>query len=435
MIVDVRGGADFASERRRLLTSGREELAVAYGRTARTASGFVFLVREAAPAPEQMILRRGYVLEWRPEFTRDVAWRCREEDLGAVFIHAHQGPGQVFLSSIDEGTAARLVPHLANFNPRQAQGYMVVGDDDLTGYFQVGEAVMPPRHLHLTECPLTTITAAPQRRTIHVDLERYDRHILGFGEGLQRRLATMTVAVIGLGGGGSMVSEQLAMAGIGRLILVDKDVLQLLNRPRVVGSTDAMIGHLKVEIAAALAQRAQPSVKVETYAEDFPTRATTNVIKEADVIIAAVDSAAARTAVNEFGVRYMVPFISVGATIRHGTGPAESIHGHVARVMPGGRCLECMGIISDTLRRDEQAHRPPGYGVDGPGSPQVVSINGVLASTACNEVLRLAGAFAGAPGSLQLVAELVAPSLRAAEGSAYRCDVCRRQAGMGDAKT
>lgn len=83
-------------------------------------------------------------------------------------------------------------------------------------------------------------------------LERYSRQLLvpGFDLEAQERLAASRVLVIGCGGLGSPAAMYLAAMGIGRLTLVDHDVIELSNLPRQIGFTEADVGRLKAEVLA-----------------------------------------------------------------------------------------------------------------------------------------------------------------------------------------
>ncbi len=87
----------------------------------------------------------------------------------------------------------------------------------------------------------------------------------------------------------------------------------------------------------------------------------------------------------------LIPVIDVGATIRRDGDRLELITGHTARILPDGACLECEGLTTPALRDKERNGRDVPYweGDDAPGAPQVMSVNGMLASLAVTEVLRL----------------------------------------------
>src|SRR5215217_8077188 len=97
------------------------------------------------------------------------------------------------------------------------------------------------------------------------ELERYARHIVlpqigGVG---QRKLKAASVAVVGAGGIGSAVIPALAGAGVGRLTIIDSDVVELANLHRQPLFRERDAGHPKAELAAQFVQRLNRFVKAE----------------------------------------------------------------------------------------------------------------------------------------------------------------------------
>lgn len=113
-------------------------------------------------------------------------------------------------------------------------------------------------------------------------------------------------------------------------------------------------------------------------------------MKSADVVVACVDRFAAREAINAFCRRYLIPLVDIGMSIRSTGEHLATADGQVIVSKPGEPCMRCFFSTDGVLSR-ERVERPPGYdeNPDAPGEPQVVSMNGVLASEACNCVLDL----------------------------------------------
>ena len=93
----------------------------------------------------------------------------------------------------------------------------------------------------------------------------YTRTRMLVGDDGIERLASASVAVFGLGGVGSYALEALARAGVGRLILVDGDVVAPSNVNRQLIATESTVGMRKTDVAAARVREINPSAKIETY--------------------------------------------------------------------------------------------------------------------------------------------------------------------------
>jgi molybdopterin-synthase adenylyltransferase len=148
-------------------------------------------------------------------------------------------------------------------------------------------------------------------------LLRYSRHIMlpELDVAGQARLLTARVLLIGLGGLGSPAAMYLAAAGVGTLVLVDDDVVDLSNLQRQIIHDSATIGLPKVESAAATLRRLNPDVDVVTIAHRLAGVELDTEIAAADLVLDATDNFGSRYALNEACWRAGKPLVS-GAAIR-----------------------------------------------------------------------------------------------------------------------
>lgn len=196
------------------------------------------------------------------------------------------------------------------------------------------------------------------------------------GETSEATIKNTTVAVIGLCGGGSHVSQQLAHIGVGKLVLVDSDFAEDSNRNRMVGLThaEAQAEARKVHVISARVAAVSPETEIVKH--DSPWNLALDDLKKVDYIFGCVDTMGARDELERFARRYRIPYIDIGMDI-HGEEGRYFISGQVIASLPGQPCMRCTGFITDAALAAENAR----YGAAG-GRPQVVWPNGVLASTA-----------------------------------------------------
>jgi adenylyltransferase/sulfurtransferase len=147
------------------------------------------------------------------------------------------------------------------------------------------------------------------------ELERYARHIVlpqvgGVG---QRKLKASSIAVIGAGGIGSSVIPALAGAGIGRLTIIDSDVVELANLHRQPLFTEAEVGKPKAELAAGFVQRLNRFVKVSARQERIDPQNAGDLLAGHDLVIDGSDNFATRLAVSDACVRHTIPLLSAAA--------------------------------------------------------------------------------------------------------------------------
>jgi len=135
----------------------------------------------------------------------------------------------------------------------------------------------------------------------HEEILRYSRHLLIPEVGLdgQKKLKESSALIIGTGGLGSPVALYLAAAGIGRLGLVDFDVVDQSNLQRQVIHGTATIGKLKVESARERIHDLNPDIQVEAYNEPFTSENALRIAAQYDILIDGTDNFATRYLTND----------------------------------------------------------------------------------------------------------------------------------------
>lgn len=138
----------------------------------------------------------------------------------------------------------------------------------------------------------------------HEQVLRYSRHLLMPEVGLkgQIKLKNSSALVIGTGGLGSPVALYLAAAGIGRIGLVDYDVVDSSNLQRQVIHGTSTVGRLKVESARDRLQDLNPDIQVDVYNEPFTSENAMRIAKEYDILIDGTDNFPTRYLTNDVAV-------------------------------------------------------------------------------------------------------------------------------------
>lgn len=211
---------------------------------------------------------------------------------------------------------------------------------------------------------------------------RYHRQSF-LGERSEEILSSCRVAIVGLGGGGSHVAQQLAHIGVGTFVVADPDIVEESNLNRLVGATAADIENAtrKVDVAERLIRAVNPAANVISISERW--QAKPESFRDCDVIFGCVDRYTERDQLERMARRFLIPYVDIGMDVH----PLETrylISGQVALSMPGEPCLRCMGLLTVELLAQEAAN----YGPAG-GRPQVIWPNGVLASTAIGLFMQL----------------------------------------------
>lgn len=225
--------------------------------------------------------------------------------------------------------------------------------------------------------------------------KRYDRNIRLFGKKGQETLRRTKVSVIGVGGLGTHVVQQLSHLGIGELSIVDSEVLDTSNLNRYVGTRPSDVGKRKVDIGARNIKKIDPDIKVNTVFDSLVCKSGFELTKQADYVFGCLDSEGARMILNELCLAYKRPYFDLASEIFPSSPP--SYGGRVCFVSDNGGCLYCLGELDRSEASRELAgpaqldERKAIYGVDlehfEKAGPSIVSINGVIASLAVTEFM------------------------------------------------
>lgn len=220
---------------------------------------------------------------------------------------------------------------------------------------------------------------------------RYSRHVGLFGSEGQLRISRARVAIIGLGGVGAHVAQQLAYLGVLNLSLVDGDAVSESNLNRLVGATDADLTVPKVDVAARLVAAIQPRATIQSSQRHLNVDEPPMGFEALDVVFGCVDSDVPRLDLVRYASAHAIPYIDIASDVA----PGGEFGGRIVFAKDGERCLSCLReldqhILARAQMTDEQrAADDEIYGVDrgalADTGPSVVSINGVVASLAVTE--------------------------------------------------
>ena len=168
------------------------------------------------------------------------------------------------------------------------------------------------------------------------DIDRYSRQIMleEIGYQGQVRLRAAKICVVGVGGLGNPITTRLVAMGIGKLRIIDRDVIELSNLHRQIMFDESDIGQVKVEVAAQKLKKLNPNVEIESLPISINDYTAIDAIEGCDVVIDALDSVNARYALNKACVEKNIPFV---------TGAAVGVSGQAFTILPGkSACYCCM---------------------------------------------------------------------------------------------
>lgn len=238
--------------------------------------------------------------------------------------------------------------------------------------------------------------------------ERYQRNTLipGFGEAAQERLLSARVAIIGLGGLGSPVAYYLAAAGVGTLILIDSDAVELSNLQRQVLHRTGDIGRAKAASAAEKIAALNPDVRVEAVEARVDESTARDLFGRCDAVVEATDNFASKFLINDSCLTLRKAFATAGIL---------ALSGHALFCVPGeSPCLRCL-----TPDVPEGVPSTAEQGVLG-------AVPGILGSVEAMEVIRyVAGLWQPKPGGAGMLHSVDGLSMRLRSTRIPRRQSCR----------
>jgi molybdopterin/thiamine biosynthesis adenylyltransferase len=280
-------------------------------------------------------------------------------------------------------------------------------------------------HLNIISDPVT-----------HMDSDSmFDRQVRVFGAQGQATLRKLKVGIVGLGGTGSIVAQQLAHLGIEQFLLIDPDVVEASNLNRLAGATPTDTGDPKVAVAERTIRSIRPNANVLLVQASVLDATTARLLVDTDFFFCCTDSHGSRAVLNQLAYQYLLPCIDMGVSISSKEATVTHITGRVQMLSPGLACLTCSGLLdADAIRYDlmasYQRQTDPYFIGNGQPEPAVMSLNSTMASLAVTMFL---GAAIGIPAEARYqIYNGITGKIRIVTGGIDQtCVVCSKRGALG----
>jgi molybdopterin/thiamine biosynthesis adenylyltransferase len=394
----------FASEflsslRENLLRHEQETCAILYGRAVEVSGKLArIVVRESThPQPEAYKSRSSARVQLKPEFVSEAVQRARRNGESVIFAHTHPFSLNQF-SEIDDAGERELAPFLKGRIPNVPHAALLLTPEaSIAREFATHKSL---RVVGVGENMLWGENTVPGESA-----ERYDRQVRAFGSSGQQVLKSLRIGIVGLGGTGSVVFQELVHLGIRDFILLDPDTVEETNLNRLVGATPSAVGKPKVDVAAGWARRINPKIAINAKKDSALRAEVARSLAEADFLFCCTDSHGSRAVLNQLAYQYLVPAIDMGVVIATARGRVTHVAARTQMLAPGLACMACGNLLdAEQVRRDlmtdfERQQDPYIVGQPEP-APAVISLNATVASMAVTMFLN---ATVGIPGSARFL--------------------------------
>jgi len=359
--------------REALGTSMDESVAFMTANYFETPDRIVFLCDSIVPARPGDYLKRGELhLEVSPLYISRVLNIAENKSYTAIMVHSHPfddgKPQYSVTDDIGEARTSETISKCLERNP--PVGSLLFGQNNATARAWTGLA---KKHF---PSDITVLNEKSYQR--HCDLSpgnQYNRELVNrqtraLGDRTQDNIESLYVGIVGLGGTGSNVAEQLVRMGIQKLALVDHDTFEPSNWSRLYGSTlkDTAKNRLKVEIVASHLHDINPKVACNVIGKSVMSREVLHLLSGCDIIFSCLDRHAPRAVLNELSYQCFVPVIDVGVGLIKEQGGVLGGSIRATIIGPNLPCLFCQELVRPEMITTEHlspeeyaARRAEGY--------------------------------------------------------------------------
>jgi len=407
------------------------------------------LVRRILGIPKPLLsVQNEFHLEVAPQAINGLIALCQANQLGAVICHSH--PEGLRYSPSDDYGENRIAKALRNFIPvKSPVASLLLTPDEVTGRVWLPETSGPIPISEITivgnHVQRTRLQAgARDVRSLH---GMYDRQVKAFGTLGQLAIANAKVGIVGVGGTGSAVAEQLARLGVLDLVLIDPDNLESTNITRVYGTFGSAAFRLrsgrgtKVDSVSANLRKINPRAVVRAAPRSVVLTTAASMLLDRDVIFLCTDEHWGRSVVNQIAYQYLIPTINIGVRIEANQGVISHAVGTMDILRPDKPCLWCKKfltaerIAAESMPGSQRTLRAQEGYVEGldTKTPSVISFTTTIAGAAVSVFLHILTNYMGDWGDISRLGYdyITGTSMRGATAIDEGC-ICRRVKGFGD---
>jgi hypothetical protein len=360
----------------------------------------ILLAHKLVLIPHEECYREEDFIRWQTDRIVPLLEEAEKYDMAILKIHSHPG-GYDRFSKVDDQSDHELFSSVFGWCDGEgvhASAVMLPGGEIFGRVFKSDLSIQK----------LDKISVAGDQiflwdRSHQAILDGFAlRTIQTFGDGTYQKLKQLKIGVIGCSGTGSPTIEQLVRLGVGHVVIIDPDKVEIKNLNRILNTTtaDAENQRFKVKVLENFINRLGLGTKVTAIAKNlYDSPEAMEELISCDIILGCVDSVDGRHLVSQISNFYLIPYFDLGVRLgADGAGGIEHIVASVNYIQPGCSTLLSRGLYTaDRLFADGLLRQDPeefakreklGYvrnaNVD---RPAVISINMQISSMGINELL------------------------------------------------
>lgn len=359
------------------------------------------VVNELILIPYDECHRTPDFVSWKTERLAPLVEKATKHNYAILKIHCHPGGYEQF-SSLDDDSDNRLFSSIFGWSDSDLPHASSIMLPDGRIFGRVFFPNLQTDVFDKVSIVSNTIDVWYYSKQEAGEIEVGKRTAQAFGEGTFNLLKKLKIGVIGCSGTGSPVIEQLTRLGVGQLILVDPDKVELKNLNRILNTkrSDAKQERYKADVLTECINNFDLGTRVKTFTKNiFDNQQCLRALAECDILFGCVDSVDGRDLINRLSVYYVIPYFDLGIKLEaDGVGGISKIVGTVNYLQPGRSSLMSRGMYdSEDLKAAGLYRMYPDQFPDlvknsyiknlNVNRPAVISVNMMIASYAVNEFL------------------------------------------------
>ena len=325
-------------------------------------------IHRVEPLPPDRVRADERTVSWDMDCYIQLLRKSREDLLHPGICHSHPGVGAPFSRQDDENEGhLRDLLFRRNRNPKQVLvSVLFRGEKWVDGRVWGANGNPRPLRVRILGPEMTDVSAPVDAGDQRADPGFLQRQSLAVGTETVERLQNLRVGVVGCGGTGSAVIVLLARAGVGKLLLIDPDVVEETNLNRLHGSTrnDVDRKRPKVDVLKDYVDNMDLGTQVTTRQATLSNVATAMLLRGCDVVFGCTDDHLGRLILNRLAYFYLLPVIDTGLSVNPTRpGKPAQVSGRVTVLRPQTTCLLCRKVVNPRRAREQglRYKRPEEY--------------------------------------------------------------------------